>query len=261
MNPEAMGRVCMFLLAHRVVETKPAVRRPREGEREVAAVLKAADSEEIADLQTFLGAQGLALIVHDDTSMPGVPAGGRVWLLTRNARDNPPAFLSVDRIHQGLKIRASETNQTATIWFLHIWLNCLALLYTQPSRGISEVSRYQDAIFRKSTLEEAVKHHVEQVRRIGVVGGAVPLVVRTLIAEAGRDVHRRVGNFLTLMCDSGLLQSIGEDEYRQTLLGAVEIAQSFNHSLANLRPGDDVLDNIVNIADPRVSNADSRADF
>ncbi len=260
MNMEDMGRVYAFLLAHRVVETKPAVRRLREGEREVAAVLTGADSEEIADLQTFLGAQGFTLIVHDDTSMPGVPTGGRVWLLTRSARDNPPAFLTVDRIHQGLKIRASETNQTATIWFLHIWLNCLALLYTQLGRGISEVSRYQDAIFRRPTLEEAVKHHVEQVRRIGVTGGAAPSVVQTLIAETGRDVHRRVGNFLALMCDSGLLQSIGEDEYRQTLLGAIEIAQSFNHSLATLHPGDDVLDNIVNIADPRVSGAGMPSD-
>lgn len=257
MNIEEMGRVHAFLLGYRMVETKPVGRRVHEHERDIAAILAQADSEELNSFYTFLGAQGFTLVAHDDTSMPGIPTGGRVWLLVRSARENPPPYLSTERIHASLKVRATDTRQATTIWFLHIWLNCLALLYTQPGRGVSEVSRYHEVSFKRTMLEDAVRQHVEQIRRIGVEGGAAAQVVETLVAETGRDITRRVGNFLGLMSESNLLQAIEDGEYRQTLLGAIEIAQSFNHALATLHPGDDKLDNIVNIVDPQAGAATS----
>lgn len=257
MNVEEMGRVHAFLLGHRMVETKPVGRRIREHERDIAAILAHADPEELSSFYAFLGAQGFTLVAHDDTSMPGVPTGGRVWLLVRSARENPPSYLTTERIHAGLKRRATDTHQATTIWFLHIWLNCLALLYTLPGRGVSEVSRFHEISFKRQMLEDAVRQHIEQIRRTGIEGGAAAQVVETLVSETGRDIPRRIGNFLNLMCESGLLQESDSDEYRQTLLGAIEIAQSFNHALATLHPGDDKLDNVVNIVDPRSSAATS----
>ena len=257
MNTEEMGRVHAFLLGYRMVETKPVSRRIRESERDIAAILSQADIEELSAFHTFLGAQGFTLVAHDDTSMPAIPVGGRVWLLVRNAREHPAPYLTTERIHTGLKRRATDTREATSIWFLHIWLNCLALLYTQPGRGISEVSRYHEISFKRQTLEDGVRQHIEQLRRIGVEGGAAAQVVKTLVSETGRDIPRRIGNFLSLMCDSNLLQEMNDDEYRQTLLGAVEIAQSFNHTLATLHPGDDKLDNIVNIVDPQANAATS----
>ena len=250
MNHEDMGRTYAYLIRYRTVETKPATRRIRPNEREIAHVLAGADPEELRQLQAFLGAQGLSLVEHDDTTMPGIPTGGRVWLLVRTGHETPPPFLTTDRLYPAMKLKVTETNQSAAVWFLHLWLNCLAIFYTRLGRGISEISRYQDAVFNRQALEEAVRHHIEQVRRIGAEGGAAAHIVHILTAEKGQDIPRRISHFLTLMCDSALLQEVGEHEYQQTLLGAVEVAQSFKHTLAHLIPTDDVLTNIVNIADP-----------
>lgn len=255
MNIEEMGRVHAFLLGYRMIETKPVGRRIREHERDIATILAQADPEELSSFYTFLGAQGFTLVAHDDTSMPGIPLGGRVWLLVRSARDNPPPYLTTERIHAGLKRRATDTHQATTVWFLHIWLNCLSLLYTQPGRGVSEVSRYHEISFKQQVLDDAVRQHIEQIRRIGIEGGAATQIIDTLVSETGRDIPRRIGSFLSLMCESGLLLEIDDGEYRQTLLGAIEVAQSFNHALATLHPGDDKLDNIVNILDPRANVA------
>lgn len=253
MNHEDMGRIYAYLIRYRTVETKPVTRRIRPNEREIAHALAGADPEELQRFQSFLGAQGLSLVEHDDTTMPGIPTGGRVWLLVRNAHEAPPPFLTTDRLYPAMKLKVTETNQSAGVWFLHLWLNCLAILYTRLGRGISEVSRYQDTVFSRQTLEDAVRHHVEQVRRVGTEGGAATHIVQILTAEKGQEIPRRVSHFLTLMNDSALLQEIGENEFQQTLLGAVEVAQSFKHTLAHLIPADDVLTNIVNIADPEAT--------
>lgn len=251
MNHEDMGRAYAYLVRYRTVETRSsAARRTRPNERDITQILAGADPDELRQFQAFLGAQGLSLVEHDDTTMPGIPAGGRVWLLVRSAHETPPPFLTTDRLYPAMKLKAAETNQSAAVWFLHVWLNCLAILYTRLGRGISEISRYQDAVFSRQTLEDAVRNHVEQIRRVGAEGGAAAHVVQILAAEKGQEIARRVSRFLDLMCDSALLQEVGEYEYQQTLLGAIEVAQSFKHTLAHLIPTDDVLVNIVDIADP-----------
>lgn len=240
-----------YLLKYRCVETKPVQRKVRRpGERQAADLLIGADPDELRDLQELLEAQGFELKEFNDIDMPGIPAGGRVWVLARSADAEAPSYLSVERTYHALRLRDAESKEAAAVWFLHIWLLLLALLYTRDGRAVSEVSKYQDTIFTRTALTEAVRTHVENIRNTGVEGGAEHRVVEILTSEKGTDIPRRVSAFLDLMHEAGLIIALERDEYQQTLLGAYEIAQGFRRSLAHIIPTDEILQNIVNIAAP-----------
>jgi len=95
-----------------------------------------------------------------------------------------------------------------------------------------------------------VRDHIERVRGIGLDAGAEQRVYEILSDERGTDVAKRVRAFLGLMVDSGLLGRADSGVYEQTLLGAVEISQSFSRTLQHILPDEDALSNIVNLSAP-----------
>lgn len=256
MDLAEMGQVYQFLLRHRTAESKPmGRRRMRLGESEVVGILRAADIDGLEQLNAFLKPQGLQVLEYADTDYGAIPVGGRVWLLARDPEGSPPDYLTTRRIHEAIRLRDTESKEANNVWFLHIWLIYLSLIYTRPGRGVSQVSDFKDALFMEQHLTDAVKEHIEKVRNIGEAEGADARVIQILDAEKGNDVARRVKGFLALMCDAGLLLDLGDGEYQQSLLGAVEIAQGFNRSMRHyIVPEDDVLDNIVNIVAPQTED-------
>lgn len=259
MDLAEMGQAYQFLLRHRTVESKPmGRRRMRPGESEVVGILRSADINGLEQFNAFLKPQGLQLLEYSDTDYGGISAGGRVWLLARDPEGAPPEYMSTRRIHEAIRLRDTETREVNNVWFLHIWLIYLSLIYTRAGRGVSQVSDFTDALFMEQNLIDAVREHIEKVRNIGESEGADARVIQILDAEKGTDVGRRVKGFLGLMCDSGLLLDLGEGEYQQSLLGAIEIAQGFNRSMRHyIVPEDDVLDNIVNIAAPQTEQLEA----
>lgn len=248
MNYHEMGQVVAYLLRYRVIESKPVHRRHFPGERDLAVVLHTADPKSIDHLQQLLAGQGFLLVAKTDTDYRGIATGEWVWMLVRHAEHNPPPHFSQAPLFLAMKIRPNETNESAGVWFLHLWLLYLSLIYTQRGRGVGEVSGYLDATFEREKFLRLVEHHIEEVRKTHDAGSAEARVAKILTDTKGQSLGRRVNAFLALMCDSALLLETAPGVYQQSLLGAVEIDQSFQRGMGVLIPDASVLEGIVNIA-------------
>ena len=249
MNLNDMGQLHAFLMRYRCIESRPRNRKLRRNESELAGILIEAGAEGLEQMNRFLAGQGLDLIEFTDTDMPGITTGGRVWVLARSPEATPPAFFSIDQVMARMKLR-DDTREVAAVWYLHIWLIHLALLYSHKGRAVSAVSGYLDSAFEEETLIQGVRDHIERVRGIGLDAGAEQRVYEILSDERGMDIAKRVRAFLGLMVDSGLLGRADSGVYEQTLLGAVEISQSFSRTLQHILPDEDALSNIVNLSAP-----------
>lgn len=251
MDMSDIGRVYHYLLKYRSVESKPFQRRSRDGESVIASILRSASINQLDQLNEFLSPQGFKVIEFDDTTR-GVPIAGRVWVLARSNDEPVSTFMSTERIFSEMNVRGSGTQEESAIWFLHIWLIYLSLVYTRAGRGISEVSSYVDATFSREALEEAVQDHISHIRQMGISEAADSKVIEILDSEKGKDISRRVSAYLKLMCSAGLIYEIDKNEYQQTLLGAYEIAQHYDSSLRI--PIDNTLGSLVNIVAPNFND-------
>jgi hypothetical protein len=246
-----MGLVYQYLLKNRTAESKPSnQRRARKGEPEVVSILRSCDMDDFLSFNEFLGAQGLKIEHCSDLDYPGIPIGGHIWMLVRDQEGIAPDFLSSKRIYEEIRLRDTESIESANVWFMHIWLMYLSIIYTRQGRGVSQISEYMNAFLYESQLVEAVTEHIEEARRHGI-NPQKSKVMAILDDESGADVPRRVKSFLSLMCESGLLIRIDTGEYQQTLLGAIELAQGFERSIGHyVNLDEDVLDNVVNVVSP-----------
>jgi hypothetical protein len=244
-----MGQLHAFLIRYRCIESRPRSRNLRRNEGELASILIESGPEGLENMNRFLAGQGLELIEFTDTDMPGITTGGRIWILARSPEATPPAYFSIEQIMARMKLR-DDTREVAAVWYLHIWLIHLALLYSHKGRSVSAVSGYLDSAFEEETLIQGVRDHIERVRSIGLEAGAEQHVNEILTDERGTDISKRVRAFLGLMVDSGLFVRADNGVYEQTLLGAVEISQSFSRTLQHILPDEDALSNIVNLSAP-----------
>ena len=254
MEMEEIGRVYHYLLKHRSIESKPQLRKSRPDETLVASILRSASIDQLERFNEFLAPQGFKLVEFDDLTR-GVAVAGRVWILARSGEVSTSSFLSTERVYSEMNIRGKDSREASAVWFLHIWLIYLSLIYTRAGRGVSEVSSYVDATFSREVLEESVLEHIAHIRQMGLSDGASSKVVAILDGEKGKDVSRRVSAFLKLMTAAGLIQESERNEYQQTLLGAYEIAEHYDKSLRI--PIDNTLDNIVNIVAPNSEDNDT----
>jgi len=243
-----IGRVHNYLLENRVIETKPNGRKASGTEREMADILIQMNYDETDALNDLFSTQGLKLNHLNDIEMPGIARGGRIWMLLRDPGVQCPQYISSAVVVKEIALRDTESTEKTSIWFLHIWLSYLAVLYTHTGRSVSEVSGYLDTFFKKEQIFTAVNEHIEQIRSIGIEGGINKKVFESLDSEKGKDVPRRVTSFLNVLENSKLIVSTGEGEYQQTLLGAIEMANNYTRSLGNIIPENSVLENIVTIA-------------
>ncbi|MEL0586858.1 MAG: hypothetical protein AAES65_18515 [Candidatus Thiodiazotropha sp. (ex. Lucinoma kazani)] len=249
MDLNDMGQLHAFLIRYRGIESRPRSRNLRRNEEELASIMIESGVEGLEQMNRFLAGQGLELIEFTDTDMPGITTGGRVWVLARSPESTPPAYFSIEQVMTRMKLR-DDTREVAAVWYLHIWLIHLALLYSHKGRAVSAVSGYLDSAFEEETLIQGVCDHIERARSIGLEAGAEQHVYGILTDERGTDIPKRVRAFLGLMVDSGLLGRMENGVYEQTLLGAVEISQSFSRSLQHILPDEDALSNIVNLSAP-----------
>ncbi len=262
MNMTEMGEVYAYLLRHRIAETRSQSGRRRASqtglisERDAAIILKEADDGEMHNFRNFLSGQGLQLAVYDSADYPGIPPGGQIYILMRNPEAELPDIFSQQQVLQKLKIRNNETKEATAVWFIHLWLLMLSLLYTRSGRSLSDVSLYQSAVFAQEELTETLKDHLETIRRSGhFQHGAdktaldnAPRQLSTLLAEKGSDINRRVKNFIDVLVNANHLQAKGDKIFQQTLLGALEVEQTGFSHLQHLIP-DDIAQRIVNLPD------------
>lgn len=252
MDANDMGKLIAHLLKWRYVESAPSEYRGRRYDDDVVSILKECEPDEMDLLKGVLKGMGFQLLEYGDTEYKGIAPGGRLWLIARDANVEPPDFLGKEYLHRKMFIKSTDTKQKTGIWFLHIWMMYLKLLYTDPGRSPSEVSRYQEVPFDKEQLVSTVNAHIEQIRKTGVDGGVDEAVFHVLDSAKSGEVSKRVQRFLDLMHKANLLEKHKDGAYQQSLLGAVEFARGYERTLHHYFSMDDdpqgKIASIVNIA-------------
>jgi len=212
--------------------------------------LAQASEEEISQLRQFLNGQGLQLVFVEAADYPGISAGGRMYLLQRLPESDLPALFSQQPVYTSMRLR-QESQEEIALWFLHLWLLLMGLLYTRNNRSLTDVSQYQEAVVTLQELVTAMRQHIEQLRQNGALGSKASPAIRALIDEKGEDIPRRVRVFVELMEQAGHLQRCNDKtdpdtdhnpqpintlqaSYQQTLLGALEAEQIGLHHLHHL---------------------------
>ena len=251
MNMSEMGEIHAYLLRHRIAESTPQDRRRRStqtgliSERDVCVLLNEADEEQLQQLRSFLSGQGLTLGIYNSGDYPGIPAGGKIYMLLRDPESDLPAIFSQQQLMHKLKIR-SDSQEAVALWFIHCWMLMLGLLYTRNNRALSDVSLYQDALFSIDELADNLRTHLETLRREGQSEHQSLRQLTILLSEKGEDINRRCRNFIDVMIDAGHLVEKQKNIYQQTLLGALEAEQSGLNHLKHIIP-DEITARIVNL--------------
>jgi len=231
MNRLEMGRVMAFLLRHRRLETIPRG-RGRSDERELARLLNEADTVARAELEGLMQGFGFDLAHFDDFKTQGLAPGGQIFLLVRRL-DQTSALFSERWIDERMQVR-NDSVTTRRIWFTQLWFVLLFLFYTRRSRVATEVARYVETTFTRADLVQATHQYINDlVRKLGKDAVQDDVVYNCLIAESGTQVDKYADRFLGLMVDGALIDDLGAERYRQSLLGAVEMK---NNHLQGLEP-------------------------
>jgi len=232
MNPYEMGRVSAFLERYRRIEEKSQRRQISREEKDLALLLREASEEVLAFLHEMLRGRGFWLVTLNSFEIRGIPEGCRVHLLVRRG-GMQPLLLDTEAITRVMD--AGGKVAAARIWFTQIWLTQLDLLYTQRQRAPTERNRWLDVTFTRNELTQAVRAHInDYVRRINPSELKASEVYEVLCSEKGAQVENFVRRFLALMVDGYMLEEVGKDVYRQTMLAAVEMKENYDSVLAPL---------------------------
>lgn len=233
MTPFEIGKVSAFLLKHRKIEERSERRAIAREEKDLAGLLRDAPMDAMQVLQDMMPGYGFDLVTLTSFDVKGIPPNSRVYLLVRRSNAECP-LLDTSRTAERMDPGSGKVT-AAKIWFTQIWLMHLDLLYTRRDRGPRERNQWLEASFSKDQLVQSMREHINgHVRRLNPLEVAQSEVYRTLTAEKGADLERYVNRFLALMLDGAMLDEIGQNVYRQSLLSAVEMKENYERILAPL---------------------------
>lgn len=233
MTPYEHGQVMAFLLKYRRLETFSTRKKSKADERALALLLRDSAPEDRAELAGALRGMGFDLVEFTSLSTQGIQPGGHVFVLIRRFDDSGD-LLGERWIEDRMALRNNSVAERR-IWFTQFWFVLFDLLYTRRDRTPSEVSRYVETTFTKPDLSQAMREYInELVRKLGHDAVKDDAVYSCLISESGTLVDQYAERFLSLMADGALLDRLGEDKYRQSLVSAAEMRSNYLQGLEPL---------------------------
>ena len=233
MTPSEHGQVMAFLLKHRRLETFSTRKKSKVDERALGLLLRDSAPEDRAELAGVLRGMGFDLVEFTSLSTQGIPPGGHVFVLVRRFDDSGD-LLGERWIEDRMALRNNSVAERR-IWFTQFWFVLFDLLYTRRDRTPTEVSRYVETTFTKPDLSQSMREYInELVRKLGHDALKDDTVYSCLISESGTLVEQYAERFLSLMTDGALLDRLGEDKYRQSLVSAAEMRSNYLQGLEPL---------------------------
>lgn len=233
MTPYDMGKISAFLLSHRRIEERSQRRPIQRVERDLAEILRDAGVDEMRILEEMMTGHGFELVTLTAFDVKGISPGARAYMLVRLTNAVCP-LLDTFKVVEAMGTGSTRIT-VAKIWFTQIWLLHLDLIYSGKGRGPQERNEWLESNFTKEQLIEAVRSHINGfVRKLNPDVAGASEVYSVLSSEKGQEVPRYVQRFLTLMVDAGMLEEIAQDNYRQSLLAAVEMKANYDRVLAPL---------------------------
>jgi len=240
MNNSEMGRVHAWLLRHRIVESRSARRSVSKEEREIAGLLMNADYAVRCQLEEILDGQGLVLVSLTSLDAKGIASGATVFMLSRKPDSGAPFWGTERLVGRMMQSRGINTEVEAKTWFIQLWFLLLDLLYTRKNRSPNAMQDWVDTSFIKDVFVDAVKDYLnERVRKIDPSSLETDRVYRILTSPKEGGIAMACNAFLELMVDAALLEEVGENTYRQSLLFAYEMKNNFDRQLNPLLPAQD----------------------
>jgi hypothetical protein len=249
MNPVDLATVQRALLNYRIIETKPSSSRSgAPGEIHAARLLDEASEEDFEFVHDLLSAQGLHLFRYSHMDMLGIRdvAYGVVYI---EPEDGVPGLLSTKAFFDKLKKRRAfrdlKTNQAMGSWWMVLWLTAMGRLYQE--RHWAEVSKFSDAFIDGNTFAEEIDGVMTQAQA-QIVESDGSWLCEVLVGADGtarpskQKIDQRCFDFLQAFCDAGWLEQLGNSSrFKQTLLGAVDVAEKMKRQFAPILPTVDVI--------------------
>jgi len=243
MNPTQLGIVFGYLLRWREISGNPPSRNLRDGEREAASILANCNSSDLNDLEEFLNAQGFSLIDRDGVEFGIPPRAGTpntIWVLTRKRGEEPALYIDtrwyIESMRDGRGGDREAKKHETIFWTARLWLTLQWFFYEKIDRLPSEISRYSEAFISKRLFIEELSSGIEKMGNAGKPEGEAGVVWDYFWKENGKITTWAV-RFLNVMEQSGMIEATGsKDEWRQTIVAAIEMADNLSHEVSYLLP-------------------------
>lgn len=243
MNPTEMGVVFAYLLRWREIAGNPPGRNLRDGEREVARILSNCNSSALNDFEEFLNAQGFSLIERDGIEFgippkPGAP--NIIWVLTRKRGEEIAPYMDnrwyIDAMRDGRGGDKEAKKHETIFWSARLWLSLQWFFYEKIDRLPSEVSRYSEAFVSKRLFIEELSAGIEKMGNAGRPDGDAGIVWDHFWKDKGK-ISTWSARFLNVMEHAGMIEATSnKDEWRQTVLAAMEMADNSSQEVSYLLP-------------------------
>lgn len=243
MNPTETGVVFAYLLRWREIAGNPPGRHYRDGEREVARTLSNCNSGALQDFEEFLNVQGFSLLERDGIEF-GIPpkagAPNTIWVLTRKRGEDLAGYVDsrwyIEAMRDGRGGNKEAKKHETVFWTARLWLTLQWFLYEKIDRLPSEVSRYREALVSRHLFVEELSAGIEKMGNAGRPDGEAGIVWDHFWKDKGK-ISTWATRFLNVMEVAGLIESAGnKDEWHQTVLAAIEMADNSAHEVAFLLP-------------------------
>lgn len=243
MNHTEMGVIFAYLLRWREVAGNPPGRNLRDGEREAARILSNCNSSALNDLEDFLNAQGFSLIERDGIEFgippkPGAP--NVIWVLTRKRGEEIATYVDnrwyIEAMRDGRGGDKEAKKHETIFWTARLWLTLQWFFYEKIDRLPSEVSRYREALVSKRLFVEELSAGIEKMGNAGRPEGEAGIVWDHFWKDKGK-ISTWATRFLNVMEHAGMIEQSGnKDEWHQSVLAAIEMADNSSHEVSYLLP-------------------------
>lgn len=259
MNYTEMGAVFGYLLRWReIAGNPPDGRKLRDGEGDAARSLSNSNSSAHADFEDFLNAQGFSLVSRDgiDFGIPPKPnTSNIIWVMTRKRGEDLAPYVDnrwyIDMMRDGRgggDEKKEAKKAEAVFWTARLWLTLQWFFYERIDRLPSEVSEYRRAIVSKRTLVEELASGIEKMGNAGRPTGEAG-IAWDFFWKDKKNISTWAGRFLNVMENAGMIQPSGnKDEWHQTVLAAIEMADNASQEIAYLLPPKDALATTATVA-------------
>lgn len=184
------------------------------------------DSDDYELLQQWLAAYGFDLHKKDSFTTDGIPKNSTWFFIIRSSESKLAPWMGLSELRQKLiPPRRKEEEHVTRRWAYFLWYMLLGLLYTRINRLPESTVDHTKAWFTKAEFVDFASEKIEELRNVKLEERSKDIEM-LLQNSDWKHIEARVSKFLSFLVNiNHIAKTAHKDEYVQTLIGAMEIAQ------------------------------------